>query len=440
MNGKLAHTYTDKEVTPWGGLLLVKQFYDRIGMGKMLRSLPLHERGSGRGLEHSEIVESFLVSIILGANNCSSSSRLGYDKVVKEMFGWKRGMPSQSTLSRFFPKYDGAESDEIFSRFNQWWFRSLGYRNMTLDVDSTVITRFGEQEGAEVGYNPRYKGRKSHHPILAFLAEPKMVVNSWIRAGNCTSSTEFEEFLENTFEMIPREQISLLRGDNGFCSNKIFNYLEDKGLAYIISSPMKAGLVDAILSQRRWLTTTVKGIDVCSITYRARGWSKARRVVVVRKDSAVLPQCKGKTLFSEQDDYLRYRYKALVTTTTLSDELVWKTYNQRAEAENQIKELKYEYNIAGFNFHSEWATEFAFRWVTVAYNLMSSVRNAILVSKVSNRLSTIRYNCIAIAAYLTTNSRRKTLVLSAIGKKRDYLEGLFQRIDQFKPPNIESIA
>lgn len=440
MKGNLAHSYTDKEVTPWGGLLLVKQFYDRIGMGRMLRLLPLHERGSGRGLEHSEIVESFLVSIILGANNCSSSSRLGYDKVVKEMFGWKRGMPSQSTLSRFFPKYDGAASDEIFSRFNQWWFGNLGYRNMTLDVDSTVITRFGEQEGAEVGYNPRYKGRKSHHPILAFLAEPKMVVNSWIRAGNCAGSTEFEEFLENTFEMIPREQISLLRGDNGFCSNRIFNYLEDKGLAYIISAPMKAGLVDAILSQRRWLTTAVKGIDVCSITYRARGWSKARRVVVVRKDSAVLPQCKGKTLFSEQDDYLRYRYKALVTTTTLSDELVWKTYNQRADAENQIKELKCEYNIAGFNFHSEWATEFAFRWVTVAYNLMSYVRNAILVSKVSNRLSTIRYNCIAIAAYLTNTSRRRTLVLSARGKKRDYLETLFQRIDQFKPPNIESIA
>ncbi len=419
---------------------MVKQFYGRMGMGKMLRSLPFLERGSGRGLEHSEIVESFLVSIILGANNCSSSSRLGYDKVVKEMFEWKRGMPSQSTLSRFFPKYDGAASDEIFARLNQWWCGNLGYRNMTLDVDSTVITRFGDQEGAELGYNPRYKGRKSHHPILAFLAEPKMVVNSWIRAGNCASSTEFEEFLENTFEMIPREQISLLRGDNGFCSNKIFNYLEDKSLDYIISAPMKAGLVDAILSQRRWLTTAVKGIDVCSITYRARGWSKARRVVVVRMDSAVLPQCKGKTLFSEQDDYLRYRYKALVSTTTLSDELVWKTYNQRADAENQIKELKYEYNIAGFNFHSEWATEFAFRWVTVAYNLMSYVRNTILVSKVNNRLSTTRYNCIAIAAYLTTNSRRKTLVLSANGKKRDYLEGLFQRIDQFKPPNIESIA
>lgn len=55
--------------------------------------------GSRHGLEHREIVERFLVSIILVANNCSSSSRLCYNNLVKEMFGYKRGLPSQSTLS-----------------------------------------------------------------------------------------------------------------------------------------------------------------------------------------------------------------------------------------------------------------------------------------------------------------------------------------------------
>lgn len=133
-------------------------------------------------------------------------------------------------LSRFFPKYDGELSDLIFSQLNQWWHNALDYNNMTLDVDSTVITRFGEQEGAEVGYNPRYKGRKSHHPILAFLAEPKMVANSWIRSGNSAGNTEFIEFLQNTFTMVPRQKVSLLRGDSGFCSNKIFRFREGIGL------------------------------------------------------------------------------------------------------------------------------------------------------------------------------------------------------------------
>jgi hypothetical protein len=30
------------------------------------------------------------------------------------------------------------------------------------DLDSTVVTVFGNQEGAAVGYNPRYRGKKSY--------------------------------------------------------------------------------------------------------------------------------------------------------------------------------------------------------------------------------------------------------------------------------------
>jgi len=436
----LPYIYTDKQVTPWGGMRLIKEFYDRTGMWEQLRMLPLIEKGSARGVDHYEIIESFIMSVILGANNCSAASQLSCDHVLKEIFQWKHGMPSQSTLSRFFPKYDGELSDIIFSQLNQWWFNGLDYSNMTLDVDSTVITRFGNQEGAEVGYNPRYKGRKSHHPIIAFLAEPKMIANAWIRSGDSASNTQFIEFLKNTFEMIPAHRVSLLRGDSGFCSNKIFNYLEKSELDYIVAAPMKAGLVDRILEQNKWLTTQTAGIDICSFEYKAKGWGKKRRVVVVRKDTLLLPKSGGKTLFSQQDDYLRYRYSAFVTTCTYSDEIIWKTYNQRADAENQIKELKYDYNIAGFNFKDMDATEFAFRWITVAYNLMSYIRNTVMVSKVNHRLSTLRFNCIAIGAYLRTSARKTTLVMAVKGKKRSYIESLFQNIAQFKPPEKMSIA
>jgi len=130
----------------------------------------------------------------------------------------------------------------------------------------------------------------------------------------------------------------------------------------------------------------------------------------------------------------------LLPLSNYSDEIVWKTYNQRADAENQIKELKYDYNIAGFNFKDMDATEFAFRWITVAYNLMSYIRNAIMVSKVNHRLSTLRFNCIAIGAYLRTSARKTTLVMAVKGKKRDYIEKLFQNIERFKPPDKVSIA
>lgn len=43
------------------------------------------------------------------------------------------------------------------------------FDNFILDLDSIVITRYGEQEGAKKGYNPNKRGRLSHHPLIAFV-------------------------------------------------------------------------------------------------------------------------------------------------------------------------------------------------------------------------------------------------------------------------------
>ncbi len=440
MNSLLPYEYSDKKISPWGGMRLIKEFYDRVGLYNKLRELPLQDTGSAIGVEHYEIIESFMMSVILGAGNCNSASQISYDDVLKEIFQWEKGMPSQSTLSRFFPKYSHDASDEIFSNMFTWWFKEMGQKNLTLDIDSTVITRFGNQEGAEKGYNPKRHGRKSHHPIIAFVAETKMIANAWMRTGDSASATEFKEFLDNTFTLIPREQIGLLRGDSGFSGNNVLNDLEQRDLVYIIAMPMKAGLVDAILTPRKWVASETQGVDLCSFMYQSKGWGKSRRIVVVRKDVEKLPNCGGKTLFSHEDDYLRYRYSAYVTTSDLSDELVWVTYKHRAEAENQIKELKYDYAMEGFCFKDIHATEFAFRWVMMAYNLMSYVRNKIAVSKVKHTLSTLKFRCIAIGAYLVSSGRQKKLMLAVSGSKRDYIEGLFEKIRRFEPHKELSTA
>ena len=440
MKSLIPYEYTDKKISPWGGMRLIKEFYDRIGLCKKMRELPLKETGSAIGVEHHEILESFMMSVILGAGNCSGDSQISYDVVLKEIFQWEKGMPSQSTLSRFFPKYDHDTSDKIFSELFTWWFDQLGNKDLTLDIDSTVITRFGDQQGAEKGYNPKRPGRKSHHPIIAFVAETKMIANAWMRTGDSASATEFKEFLDNTFTMIPRDRIGLVRGDSGFSGNNILNDLEERNLDYIIAMPMKAGLVEAILHARKWVASEIEGVDLCTFSYQSKGWGKDRRVVVVRKDAEKLPKCSGKTLFSHHDDYLRYRYSAYVTVSNLSDELVWVTYKHRAEAENQIKELKYDYAMEGFCFNEIHATEFAFRWVMMAYNLMSHVRNSIAVSKVKHTLSTLKFRCIAIGAYLVTSGRQKKLMLAVSGKRRDYIDSLFVKINAFGSAEINSTA
>jgi hypothetical protein len=138
-----------------------------------------------------------------------------------------------------------------------------------------------------------------------------------MRTGDSTSATEFKEFLDNTFTMIPRGQIGLLRGDSGFSGNNVLADLEQRQLNYIIAMPMKSGLVDAILTPHKWIASKRQGVDLCSFQYKCKSWGRSRRIVVVRKDTEKLPNCGGKTLFSHEDDYLRYRYSAFVTTRDL---------------------------------------------------------------------------------------------------------------------------
>ena len=81
MSGLLPYEYSDRKISPWGGMRLIKELYDRIGMFDKLRSLLLQNHDSAIGVEHYEIIESFIMSVILVAGNFNNASQIGYDKV-----------------------------------------------------------------------------------------------------------------------------------------------------------------------------------------------------------------------------------------------------------------------------------------------------------------------------------------------------------------------
>jgi hypothetical protein len=96
--------FTDKKVTAWGGMKLMKDMLDSICIKELMGSLELPAKGSNRGYESIQIIECFWTSIWIGAGRFSHSAYLRYDKVLQEIFGWKQA-PSQSTYSRFFQKF-----------------------------------------------------------------------------------------------------------------------------------------------------------------------------------------------------------------------------------------------------------------------------------------------------------------------------------------------
>jgi len=143
-----------------------------------------------------------------------------------------------------------------------------------------------------------------------------------------------------------------------------------------------------------------------------------------------------------KDELLRTQYDITVyiTTTDLPASKVHSLYNQRGDCENRIKELKYDYGMDGFAMKSIGATEAAFRFILLAYNIMALFKQKVMTGPVKHQLSTIRFQCIAIGSYLVKNGRNKVMKLSAEGKRKHFLEHFFDQVEFLNPPFIFSTA
>ena len=174
----MEHQYTDKMVTAWGGMKEMKELIDKTGISKKLSELGLPQPKSNNRIDAISIIESFWVSIWIGCFRFSHTAVVRLDEVLRQIFGWKR-VASGTTFSRFFRKFNPSLNHSVFIELYSWFFEQLQFDNYTLDVDSSVITRYGQQEGAKRGYNPEKKGRNSHHPLFAFVNDIRMVANCW---------------------------------------------------------------------------------------------------------------------------------------------------------------------------------------------------------------------------------------------------------------------
>src|SRR3989449_10617055 len=69
-------------------------------------------------------------------------------------------------------------------------------RGLQFGFGFTVFERYGQQQEALKGPNPRKHGRPSHHPLLAVLAEAHFILHGWLRSGNCGTARGGGEFLK----------------------------------------------------------------------------------------------------------------------------------------------------------------------------------------------------------------------------------------------------
>jgi len=164
---------------------------------------------------------------------------------------------------------------------------------------------------------------------------------------------------------------------------------------------------------------------------------EARRHIVVRKQISRRPQAGGKLLFEDLPDY---RFSLYVTNLDLPLDQIWDIYNSRADCENRIRELKQDFGLEAFCLQDFWATEASFRFIMVAYNLMSLFRHFGLNCHNQATLATLRPYGFAIGGWISQHARKWVLKLSLPRKKRPWMDAIFRQIEARPPPFVYSIA
>lgn len=437
MLSELKLRFTDNEISPWGGLTVLFKMLEKCGMKSALAECPLPQQGSNRGYSPEQLIYGLFAGVWCGATCFEHLEIIRHDGCLRNILGWDRGAGHRAYM-RYFDKFTQADNQRVFTHLYQWFFSNLQFDNYTLDFDSTVEQRCGEQEGAAKGYNPKRPGRLSHHPLLAFVSDIRMIANYWLRPGNTSAQTNFLLFLDDTLEKMKGKKIGLIRADSGFFSNLIMSHLEELNLNYIIACRFNNRIKHELVYEQKWVNVT-DGIDIAESTYQGLNWETPRRIVMVRQHIDDRPKAAGKTirqleLFPDVADLSNYRYSCFITNMDLPMKVIYDTYRGRADSENRIKEIKYDFSVDKFCVHGFWANEACANFIIMAYNLYALFRIVMTNRTRHPFLKKIRYKLLAIPGYLRKSKDKKILYLARSIHIRKAFKGIWETMDDFGLP------
>ena len=155
-----------------------------------------------------------------------------------------------------------------------------------LDCDTTIKPLYGHQAGAEVGYNPHKPGRPSHAIHTYWIGNLRLVLDAQLESGKRHSPAHSRPGLVALIEgLAPECRPQLVRGDIAFGSEGEMAALEALEQAYLFKLRRSPGVMKLINHQfnlDEWRDVG-QGWTGREDTLRLMGWSKARRVVVIRR-------------------------------------------------------------------------------------------------------------------------------------------------------------
>lgn len=348
--------YNHAGLTHFGGIHLFHEFLRVLHFRDFLAHQIRYPRRN-RDYSISQMFLALIYPIVLGLDRIETASLLRSNGAFQYLTGLQ-SFPDPQTLRRFLLKAPAHIREQLHranDRLLQRFIHLPEHRSRLLfDLDSTVVTSFGHQEGAEVGYNPRYRGKRSYDPLLCVEANSSFLWDVELRRGDAGTWAGSEELLACCFLSSPSDIREFrVRADAGFGYGPVLDMMEVRPTAqYAVVSRMIPSLkreLGGLHYERlnsRW--------EIAEFEHHVHGWPHVRRCIVARR--LIEENDPEPTLFVMK----HYAYRAWHTNLPMTPAGVWHFYDGRAGMERRIREIREDYALRRFPLmlsrptHSIW--------------------------------------------------------------------------------------
>lgn len=364
-------------VTPLGQLPFFIEFLKVSGLFEAwVADCPLTYQ-SNNAPDRRAVLATFLLSILAGHHRYAHITAIRHDGIHPELLGVAQ-LVSEDAARRALARMEEVVGVAWLERHLAKTTQPLLATPWILDLDATVKCLYGKQEGALVGYNPKKPGRPSHSYHSALMANTRLALAVEVMPGNETAPLYSMPGIWAWLDALPKgERPALLRGDVAYGSEAVLREAEARGQPYLTKLRLTKnvkGLIKKLFGGNDW-EAAGQGWEGLEDTLTLSGWSRARRVVVLRR------KLTGEILITGKDEHqgqfafiegevptARYEYAVLVTSTEHEILTLAQLYRDRADAENNFDELKNQWGWGGFTTQDLARCRLMARMVALVYN------------------------------------------------------------------------
>jgi hypothetical protein len=356
--------FSAKNLTSNAGLFLLLEHANKNGIFDLIDHDLVFDNVSTNKIKMNHI-KTMLCGNFIGIDKLERLKLLQSDPLINE---FEISIKEPETVSRFLGNFS-YKTTHMLREINFKVFGNLlrksKLKSITIDIDSSVVNVEGQQEGAVKGYNPKKIGNNCYNIQFAFCDELKSYITGFVRSGNTYTANGAAEMIKEIVAHIKTDDLEILfRMDSGYFDDNIIKTIESASCSYLIKGKEYPTLVSQVTTPTVLFTKGDEGRETTELVAKLDTWDRDRRFVVSR---VLKPEKDRKQLSLLEGDEFEYFY--FVTNSELLSEKVAIAYEKRGNAENYIKEAKYDMAVGHLLLRSSWANEAIFQLMMLTYNL-----------------------------------------------------------------------